>query len=179
MEQDHLLDLWRKSTTGDSKSFEKLYHLTIKPLFSYGLSISGDREITKDAIQELFINLWKKKDEIVISRSVQAYLFTSLRRILLKSKQDKFSIVPLHLEAHDSSNEQSHFEAEALEFQKNRVMKVKNAFEKLPRRQREVMYLKYMDRLDYEEIAEVMSLQMSAVYKLVSKAVKRLKGEFQ
>ncbi len=45
------------------------------------------------------------------------------------------------------------------------------AFTKLSSRQKEVIYLRFYNQLSYEEIADVMSVQVKAIYKLMSRAI--------
>ena len=66
---------------GDQNAFLTIYQNHYQSLFSYGLSITGDKELTKDCIQELFLEIWKTR--LTLNKEVdniRSYLFTWLRR---------------------------------------------------------------------------------------------------
>ena len=54
---------------------------------------------------------------------------------------------------------------------------LKRAIEKLPPRQREIIYLLFFKKLPQKEIATIMSINLASVYTLTSKAIKSLKAE--
>src|SRR4030042_1999654 len=53
-------------------------------LYNYGLKISGSRDITKDAIQELFLQLWRNREKLDSIDKVDSYIYRSLRNNLLR-----------------------------------------------------------------------------------------------
>ena len=58
-----------------------LYRSHYQALFCYGFSLSTDRELTKDCIQELFLEIWNTRPSLNKDvKNVQSYLFTWLRR---------------------------------------------------------------------------------------------------
>src|ERR1041384_6456172 len=72
---------WKCMLKGDQNAFLSIYKHYYQSLFRYGFCLCKDREITKDCIQELFLELWKKSDTINEDvRDIQSYLFTWLRR---------------------------------------------------------------------------------------------------
>src|SRR5205085_1022777 len=65
-----------------------------------------------------------------------------------------------------------------LEEEEQRLQKnVKEILSKLPVRQQEIVYLRFYEGLSYEEIAEVMDIAVTSVYKMWYKALENLKGE--
>src|ERR1700712_4775508 len=76
-----MLNTWSRMAGGDKNAFLTLYESHYKALFCYGFSLSTDREMTKDCIQELFIDIWKSRPSLNKEvKNVQSYLFTWLRR---------------------------------------------------------------------------------------------------
>ena len=72
---------WRSMAEGDNRSFLLLYHTYYQALFCYGFSLSVDRELTKDCIQELFVEIWTTRSSLNKDvKNVRSYLFTWLRR---------------------------------------------------------------------------------------------------
>ena len=74
-------DLWSTMIRGNPDSFLAIYENNYQSLFSYGFSLTADRELTKDCIQELFMEMWKTR--LTLNKNVsniRSYLFTWLRR---------------------------------------------------------------------------------------------------
>lgn len=76
-----LLDLIK---TGDPAAFTRLYDRYSHLLYTYAYRLYGERESAKDAVQELFIILWDKRELLDLSTSLAAYLYTAIRYRFLK-----------------------------------------------------------------------------------------------
>jgi len=61
MEKEDLIH-WKKVKKGDANAFDWLYHRYVDDLYKYGQNFSQDRHLLEDCIQEIFIALWKKKE---------------------------------------------------------------------------------------------------------------------
>ena len=170
MEQD--VYIWEKIKKGDSKAFKSMYLEYVDVLYNYGKQITNKNTVIEDCIQEVFINLWQKRARLNIQYSFKNYLILCFRRALLK-RIDRFKLENTDLEY----TETPIFEIEFLEetLTKRRAAQLKEAINKLPRRQREALFLKYYEGYSYDEIAQIMELEKHSTYKMVSKAIKRLK----
>ncbi len=72
---------WRGMIEGDTSVFLTIYQDQYQALFSYGYSIAADKELVKDCIQEVFLEIWKTRKTITTDvGNVRSYLFTWLRR---------------------------------------------------------------------------------------------------
>ena len=64
--------------TGDKEAFLAIYHNHYHPLFYYGFTLTADRELTKDCIQELFLDIWNKRPTLNKEvDNIQSYLLES------------------------------------------------------------------------------------------------------
>ena len=61
---DHMDDLilWRAFRAGDEKALITIFGRFSRPMYNYGYKIASDRELVKDAIQELFIDIWQNRE---------------------------------------------------------------------------------------------------------------------
>lgn len=176
---DHMDDatLWRAFRNGDERAFMTIFDCFSKPLYNYGYKILPESEIVKDAIQELFIELWKNRGTLGETTAIKFYLFKSLRRKLMRirSRNSKsifvrFSpgigeeILPSHeffLIADQVSSEQ-----------RDHIIAL---LDKLTKRQREAIFLRYFEELGFDKIANIMNLSKQAVYNLISQALEHLR----
>jgi RNA polymerase sigma factor (sigma-70 family) len=162
----------------DERFFLSLYEENFALLFNYGMQVSGDRELVKDCIQDLFIELRTKLGLLKEINSHKAYLFTCLRRKIYREvvQEKKHQLTPIEpglvLEI---PYEHSLIDAQQRDEQQRKLLR---AFDHLTARQKEAIYLKFYEELSYEEVAQTMQLEdVKSARNLIYKAIKTLKGE--
>jgi RNA polymerase sigma factor (sigma-70 family) len=171
--------IWLNFQAGDQHAYSLLYDTYFKPLYGFGLKVCTDANLVKDCIQELFIKLWRTKENLGQPVSTKSYLFESLRRTILKELAKKQYTLQAHLP------EDYHFEVTRshelrlidLQVTEERMKQLEMALQKLTRRQRDAIHLKFYGQLSYEEIAEIMEVSIRSVYNLISKALETLYQE--
>ena len=168
---------WDKLRAGDQAALKYIYEAYFSPLINYGLRISPHLELVEDCLQDLFVELWRLHATLGQTDSVKNYLMGSLRRKIIRSLQEKnkfdSSEPQLELQASDEPN----FLVSLIEDEEDshKKSKLAKAMSQLSNRQREAIYLKYAEGLDYDQICEHMELQYQSVRNLVSTGINRLK----
>lgn len=163
---------------GDEDSFKQLMKLHVEPLFNYGTKYTEDTELVKDCIQELFVHIWDRKDRLSTEVNPRAYLMASLRRILHRKLQAEERFVRY---VHESSEDYFDFEVSVEQKIINNestqllIKKLSGVISTLPKRQKEVIYLKFFQNLSRDEIAEIMDNTPQTVSNLIQMALKRLR----
>ena len=162
---------------GNREAFLRLYNRHVTLLLNYGISITKSRELVKDCVQDLFLTIWQRRETLGEIESMQAYLLTSLRRLIIYKlkKQDKTGIREQEYSAGggDETIEETIIRAEGLQFQQNTILE---KVEALPPRQREVIFLRFFAEMSYEEIGQLMELNYQGVRNLVYKAISSLRN---
>lgn len=168
---------WEFFKEGDKQAFAALFRTYYKPLVQYGRRINPDMEVVEDCIQELFLELWQSRERIASPESVKGYLFkvlkTKLFRVYAHSQQftdigegaenlQEFSYETLLVAEQDNSETKQ---------------KLEDALLGLSKRQREAIYLKFYNRLSYEEMSEVMGVSYQTVRNLVHQSIKALRSQ--
>lgn len=78
---------WKEMKEGNKNAFLTIYRQNYRHLFSYGFSLCIDKELTKDCIHEMFLELWDKKTSVNSEvENVRSYLFTWLRRKISRAQ---------------------------------------------------------------------------------------------
>jgi RNA polymerase sigma factor (sigma-70 family) len=170
--------LWQSFREGDSYAFEQLLELYYPLLLNYGNRLSKDREFVKDCLHDLFVEFWNRKDKLSAIENPKPYLLLSFRRKLLReSKKIKW-----FREAHEVSDDYAlevQFTIESYlisrEVQHEELKKLKGNIEKLTKRQREVIYLRFYQELEYDEIAGIMEINYHSVVNLMYEALRMLR----
>ena len=75
--------------SGDHKAFEEIYERNWGILYFHALKLLNDEDESKDVVQEVFIGLWNKSDNIQIQSSLSAYLFSATRNKVLNLIRNK------------------------------------------------------------------------------------------
>lgn len=173
------IKLWDEFRNGDYQSFSKLYQHLMQPLFSYSLSITSDKELIRDSLHDLFVELWKNHSNLGATTNVRFYLMASIKRKLvrtinqqLKSGYHNYNYL-LDEEDIFKSKEASIIEHEVENIQGS-VIKI--CLNGLSKRQREAISLKYFKNLDTEQISSIMNINHQSVYNLIFGALKIMKN---
>ena len=166
--------LWESFLADDAASFGCLFKKYYPHLFQYGMKVCKEKLLLEDTIQELFIDLWRKRNPVP-TISVKAYLIKALKYKLLKEfgKENHHSI---------EDYEQDHlFEIPhetfliARQEDKEKSERIIKALQQLSNRQKEIIYLKFYQGLDYEDVSTIMNINYQATRNLLYQAIKSLK----
>ncbi|MCL6265168.1 RNA polymerase sigma factor [Flagellimonas myxillae] len=165
--------LWSEFQSGNEAAYASIYRNNVFVLYNYGLKIVNDKNLVKDCIQDLFVELWDSKHRLGKVKSIKSYLFKSLRRKLISESvlgRKTVHGAKFFMTANTASHSLEHSLIEKQEFDQQQV-KLKEAINKLTDRQKEIIYLKYYAFLSYIEIAEIMSLSKKGTYKLMGRTI--------
>lgn len=173
------IDCWQAFIEGNRDALGILFRRHYSDLFRYGSKICTDIEILEDCIQELFIELWQSKNAPP-SISVKAYLLKAIKYKLLKALHKRANT---RLQADLPENmlfEISH-ETFIIDKQEHaeKTARVINALEQLSARQKEIIYLKFYQNLNYEEVSDIMNINYQVARNLLSQAIKTMKKIMQ
>ncbi len=75
--------LWQEFQQGSETAFSRIYRLHASLLYGYGMKLVKDKELIKDCIQDLFIEMWNTKNRLGSVKNIKSYLFKSIRRKLI------------------------------------------------------------------------------------------------
>lgn len=67
----------------DQLAFDELYERYFTRLFNYAYKKVDDHFLAQEVVQELFINLWQQRKQLVIKGVVSAYIFTSVKNLII------------------------------------------------------------------------------------------------
>ena len=170
-------ELWQGFLAGHETAFDVLMTTHYRLLFRYGTRFSKDKEFIKDCIQDLFLYLWERRSSLKTDVAIKPYLMASLRRYMHRQLAGH----PFVGESTDDAGQSFEFEfsvEDELIHQEtvlNRSRQMKQILERLPRRQKEVIYLKFFQDMDRDQIAQVMDIAPQTVSNLLQLALKQLR----
>ena len=169
-------ELWQQLKGGRELALGKLLAKYFNPLQNYGYKFVRDENFVKDCVQEVFIEIWNRREQISTPDSIRAYLLSSVRRRVLRESQRQH-ILKAEWSA-DLENDLSFvaFSPEWLLIEEESLadttLRITNALNQIPKRQREVIYLRFYQNLDRDEIAAIMGVNPQSVSNLLQSAFK-------
>lgn len=167
---------WKLMRSGNRSALSTLYRAHYQHLFSIGLHLFGDREIALDCINDLFLDLWNKREKLPYVENPEAYLTTCYKRELIhkKEKDLKFSS---QLISETTMPLEFSYEDLLISSQSSEELRIqlKRAIQTLTPRQLDILRLKYFDRKSYDEIALIHQSAPKTIYNQVCIAIKHLR----
>lgn len=168
---------WREFLKGDQKALAEVFLNYHDDLFRYGLKLTGDQNIVKDCIQDLFLKLWKNREHLKMVQSVKPYLFKSLRNHITDTLELQKTTLPLEDESLSYLHLTYSYEDFLINDQvtKDTRQQVIEAINKLTPRQREAIYLRYFQDLEFETISQIMEMNIQSVRNTLQRAMQMMR----
>ncbi|MCF2446453.1 sigma-70 family RNA polymerase sigma factor [Dyadobacter sp. CY345] len=171
------VSLWLKFKSGDAVAFGELSQMHYRTLYNYATKFSSDSEFIRDCIQELYLELWERRTFLSETAFVKSYLLKALRHKLIKeSVRLKRFKEPKELlfdaDGSDLSIESRIIENEHL---KHQIKRLNSIIARLSKRQQEIIYLRFYQNLENEDISHVMNLGRQSVSNLLYRTIKEIK----
>lgn len=170
--------LWQRFRSGEEAALEELMLKNFQLLFRYGTKYSRNDAYIKDCIQDLFLELWSRRQFLSENIAIKPYLMASLRRRMHRGLSAQKWISPDAIDLDNSCFEVEFSVEDSLireETTQAIAHEIKMHLEQLPKRQKEVVYLKFFEDLSRDEIAEVMGIHSQSVSNLLQAAFKQMK----
>lgn len=158
--------------------FDFIFHYYYSGLCAFAERITGNQFAAEDIVQDLFVTLWIKSDQVEISSSLKNYLFTAVKNRsmdFLKHDKKKTQLKTTSDKLQNYNENLSVFwlaesELEAL---------VEKSLNKLPPRCREIIVLSRFEGLKNQEIADKLGISKRTVELQISNALKHLRTDLK
>lgn len=156
----------------DRKAFDELYSKIWKELYLKAYSKLKDEDLAKDIIQEVFIDLWNKR-QIREIKNVRSYLLQAIKfKVLDEFRKSHYDFVEIDLFVEKIKESQC---ADSQIISKEFFSAVENWTDVLPRKRKEVFKLKYIKGFSNKEIAAKLNISQKTVQNQVLNSAPELK----
>lgn len=160
----------------DSCQLIRYYEEEFDGLLRCGISRGLQLDQAKDLIQQLFLDFAEKRLNLDAIGNPRSYIHTSFRNRLIDfhraAVKNKQLLSVAHIQPDEESIDQKIVNTEA---STELTLKLKIAYDNLPARCRKVIFLKFYEGLNNEEIAEKTGLSLRSVYNNLSEAIRLLR----
>lgn len=163
--------------SGDKEAFEMVYNLTYKKVYFFSLSITKDSELTKDIVQEIYVNVFKYigslKDEKFFIAWLNQITYNTTKKELCKSSKKPINITDeeLHMKLIDENNPM--LKCVEDEDTKELMQSILDLKEKY----RTVLILKYFNNYKVKDIAKLLDCPEGTVKSRLNAAKEALKDK--
>lgn len=169
-------ETWQNIIDGDKNAYADLYIFYFKKFFNYGRKFTTDIALIEDSIQEVFLDIWDKKDRWAKIDSATGYFFSSFRYTLFKKLKSAKQVSELK-----EWEGEPEFSVEYITIKKETAdalqTNLEAALQSLTPRQREAIFLRFYEGLPYEEVAAVLGISVKATYKIMARSLLSLKDK--
>ena len=157
--------------------FLSIYRDYADDLLSFGRGLGYEKEDIEDTLQDIICNLYARDPYLISVRNVKVYLFTALKNRLFnttrRKRMDSLDEQDTRFDVSVSVNDKLVDEEERQQLQQ----RVEQGLALLTPRQRESVYLRYMQELEYEDIAHLMQMTIPSVRNLVSRGLAEMRQQ--
>jgi RNA polymerase sigma-70 factor (ECF subfamily) len=154
---------------GDVLSFDSIFKKYHKKVYYFAISYLKNKEEAEDVVQEVFMNLWKYRDQINEYYVFSKYLFKitynasckKFRKQASDKKQMEETLQNMLIEDNSTN----------LEIEYNNLLETANILiNKLPSRQKSIFLLSLKEQLTNEQIAQQLNISIKTVENYLASA---------
>lgn len=157
------------------KTFSEYFHTYYRQLCLHALHFMASVEEAEDVVQETFISLWNKKDEIDRIKSIKSYLYTAVRNNCLTRIRDAKPTTPLETLPSEAFPLDTYLTEEEQMNRAEMEARLWKMIDDLPERRREIFLMAKRDGMSYNEIAKQTGLTVKTVENHVFRAMHSLR----
>ncbi|WP_205764417.1 RNA polymerase sigma factor [Arenibacter sp. 6A1] len=169
-DEDVMLDKIRE---GDKQTYRLLFENYYKVLILYATSLTKNEPKAEDLVQNVFVNLWTKRNTLEIRSSIKSYLYKSVYNLFIndyrKHLRNENVLDKIHYEVlQQSIEEEEHSIKSKLEWLNKEI----NA---LPPKSKKIFIMNKKRGLTYKEISKILNISENTVESHIGRALKRIR----
>ena len=167
-----LISLWKN---GEEIAFECLYRRYVLYLTNIAIKKTSSIDIAKDCVQEVFLSIYHRKNELQTNISLKAYLYKALQhkiynhyqKLLARTKHEQAATLNLSIVGNYLNDELDSKDLEKL---------IQEVISIMPPQCRRVFLLSREENLSYKDIAKQLNISINTVDQHIRKALRILKN---
>jgi len=161
---------------GNERAFDTIFKQYYKPLCQFSYSLIKDQDTAENMVQEVFVKLWERRENITNIDNLLAYLMGMVRNqsidFLRKEKANSKIYNQLRPENSENTTEE---QISKNEFEEKLLKSILN----LPERCRTAIEMSRFEGFSNKEIAQKMEISVKGVEALIGRSLKLLRSELQ
>ena len=161
----------------DAREFKQRFLPHYRLLYRVAYHLTGNEQDAEDLLQDLYLKLWQKRDDLPDETINDAYLATMMRNLFVDQRRMK------HVDASaELKNEEGPPDERSLDRQidaKDEAQQMEGLINQLPERDGKIIQMHVVEDRSYEEIEHDTGLSQGNIRIIVMRTKKKLKQQFQ
>ena len=181
MTREEELRLLRRVQSGEAEAFEELVRAHEKTVYNLALRMLGDPQDAEDISQEAFLKAWRSLPEFRGESKFSVWLYRIVSNLCLDRLRRRSRRPESSLTTEDEDGEQPQWDVPDESLSPERLLErkltreaVQRGLETLPAEQRQILLLREIRGMSYEEIGEALDLEPGTVKSRIFRARKKL-----
>ncbi|MEA3317291.1 MAG: RNA polymerase sigma factor [Bacteroidota bacterium] len=144
-----------------------------KKLYKFAFAILNNSQEAEDVVQDVFIKLWNLRNKLDSYKSIEAFAMSITKNLCIDKIRLKKTIQLDEKSYGDFSEIQ--YQADTTNENNKTIEIIHKSIKSLPEQQRIIMQLKDIDGYDYEEISQIMKMNINSIRVCISRARKKIR----
>ena len=161
----------------DAREFKQRFMPHYRLLYRVAYHLTGNAQDAEDLLQDLYLKLWQKRDDLPDEAMRDAYLVTMIRNLFVDQRRLKRIDASEDIEAHASPPDERSLDEQI--GSRDEVQQVEGLIRQLSERDAKIIQMHLMEDRSYEEIESDTGLSQGNIRIIVMRAKKKLKQQFQ
>ncbi|WP_367913865.1 RNA polymerase sigma-70 factor [Leadbetterella sp. DM7] len=175
-EESYLRRLFKMSP---EKGFDLLFRKYYGQLCSHCVRFVHSKAFAEDIVSEIFVNFWQKKVYEHIDTSFKAYLYKSVRFRSYNFLKKEFLRETNEIRDVDFARKSPVDKPDDILFYHELANRLDKIIRSLPAQSRKAFQMSRLEGMKYSEIAREMNITISAVERLISRALDKIRTELR
>jgi RNA polymerase sigma-70 factor, ECF subfamily len=166
------------SEANSLQNIEKVFREHHKMLCNVAYAMVRDRSAAEDIVQDVFLNLWRKRNELIIDSNLKGYLYRSVSNSCLNYLQS-YHKKNFKLRDEFKDNEVGFVSIHDMIDADRLQLLINNAVDNLPPRCKAVFVLSRYEGMKQQQIADTLNISVKTVENQMGIALAKLRDELQ
>lgn len=171
--------LIKEISNGNEKAYEDLFFKYYYQLCKFAVNTTNCDDLARDAVQEVFLNIWINREAWVIKHSLKAYLYQAVRNHALNLAEQQRVRQKLSEKLYENPDQLSEYivdeNSSTAKDLSGLVSQIWDLVEAMPEQRKMVFELHRKHGLSYSEISEVMGIAKKTVENHMGKAFQEVR----
>jgi RNA polymerase sigma-70 factor (ECF subfamily) len=156
--------------------FEELFKSQYRLLCNISNNIVKNERAAEDIVQEVFIKLWQKREELKIHTNLMGYLYKATVNSSIDYIKNNKNVIPLRQVNYYQETDEN---AEKRVMQKELSKSIDKALKNLPPKCKAIFVLSRYEGMKYKEIAQHLGISVKTVENQMGIALEKLRTELR
>ena len=161
----------------DAREFKQRFLPHHRLLYRVAYQLTGNAQDAEDLLQDLYLKLWQKRDDLPDEAMNEAYLVTMIRNLFIDQRRLKRLDASAELKNEDGPPDERSLDRQI--DAKDEARQMEGLINQLPERDSKIIQMHLVEDRSYEEIERDTGLSQGNIRIIVMRTKKKLKQQFQ